>query len=200
MFIIHYFAVVVSSNDKYVTTQSETTHHPVSTSIAIISSTAIRTSEYKCLKFTILTMVFINIIFQSGINARSHSSSSMFVSCVYQCWSMHMWSSCFSICRHFISRSVCYTVLVTLNCYYIQSFSVTVALPVSVLMSSLLTGLISVVVTIYLMRQKHKQVCKQQQQQTSNEPIVVYDTPVFQLHNTELEMNTNKAYGQIDFK
>ena len=50
------------------------------------------------------------------------------------------------------------------------------------------------------MRQKHKQVCKQQQQQTSNEPIVVYDTPVFQLHNTELEMNTNKAYGQIDYK
>ena len=65
---------------------------------------------------------------------------------------------------------------------------------------SLLTGLISVVVTIYLMRQKHKQVCKQQQQQTSNEPIVVYDTPMFQLHNTELEMNTNKAYGQIDYK
>ena len=51
------------------------------------------------------------------------------------------------------------------------------------------------------MRQKHKQVCKQQQQQqTSNEPIVVYDTPVFQLHNTELEMKTNKAYGQIDYK
>ena len=69
----------------------------------------------------------------------------------------------------------------------------------SVLVTSLLTGLISVVVTIYLMRQKHKQVCKQQQQ-TSNEPIVVYDTPVFELHNTELEMNTNKAYGQIDYK
>ena len=46
MFIIHYFAVVVSSNDNYVTTQSETTHHPVSTSIATIFSTTTRTSEY----------------------------------------------------------------------------------------------------------------------------------------------------------
>ena len=95
------------------------------------------------------------------------------------------------VVRTLISYSTCY-------CYYHSLH--TVAVPVSVLMTSLLTGLTSVVVTIYLMRQKHKQVCKQQQQQASNEPIVVYDTPVFQLHNTELEMKTNKAYGQIDYK
>ena len=46
MFIVYYF-VVVSSTNKYVTTQSETTHHPaVSTSIATIFSTTTRTSEY----------------------------------------------------------------------------------------------------------------------------------------------------------
>ena len=102
-------------------------------------------------------------------------------------------SSGFTICRHFISRSVYNIVLVTFNCYY-YSLLYTVAVPVSVLMTSLLTGLISVVVTIYLMRQKHKQ------QRSNYEPNnVVYDTPVFQLHNTELEMNTNKAYGQIDY-
>ncbi len=120
-------------------------------------------------------------------------SSSYVIFDQYSCDPVASQSADISLAGQFV------TVLVTL--IYIQSFSATVALPVSVLMSSLLTGLISVVVTIYLMRQKHKQVCKQQQQQTSNEPIVVYDTPVFQLHNcTELEMNTNKAYGQIDYK
>ena len=47
MFIIHYFAVVVSSTNKYVTTQSETTNHPaVFTSIVTIFSTTTRISEY----------------------------------------------------------------------------------------------------------------------------------------------------------
>ena len=47
VFIIHYFVVVVSSTNKYVTTQNETTHYPaVSTSFVTIFSTTTRTSEY----------------------------------------------------------------------------------------------------------------------------------------------------------